>query len=75
MNCLECAKEGVSRLAVALCHSCCAALCLDHAEIVPQRLEMRVPVCGTATLPIAARQVLCHTCREAIQQPRELRTA
>ena len=73
MNCLECAKKEVSRPAVALCRSCCAALCLDHAEIVPQRPEMRVLVRGTATPPIAARQVLCRTCREATEPPGELK--
>jgi len=75
MNCMECERGGIHRTAVALCHSCSAALCLEHAEVVPKRLEMQVPVCKTVALPIAARLVLCGTCRRAVEQPHLLKIA
>jgi hypothetical protein len=75
MYCMDCEGKGLHRTAVALCHSCSAALCLEHAEVLPKRLEMSVPVYNTVELPIAARLVLCSTCRRAIEQPHLLKTA
>ena len=74
MNCLECEQNGVHRTAVALCHNCSAALCLEHAEVLPKHLEMHVPVGKTVDLPLPARVILCHTCHAAINQP-HLKTA
>jgi hypothetical protein len=75
MICLECAQGGVQTPAVAICHSCSAALCLEHAEIVPQYLKVGAPGRKSLTLPIAARSILCRTCRTAVEQPRVLKTA
>lgn len=70
MNCLECAQRGVQSPAIGVCHSCSAALCVEHAEIVAKPLEALAPVCKTITLPMRARLVLCRTCRTAMEQPR-----
>jgi len=75
MNCMECERKSVHRTAIALCHNCSAALCVEHAEVVPKSIEMQVPVCKIVALPIAARLVLCGTCRRAIEQPRLLKIA
>ena len=32
MNCLNCARTGVERTAVALCPDCQACLCLEHMQ-------------------------------------------
>lgn len=75
MNCLECEQNGVHRTAVAICHNCSAALCLEHAQVLPKHLEMVVPVCKTVELPLRARVILCHTCQAAITQPHLLKSA
>lgn len=69
MNCLDCEQNGVHQTAVALCHNCSAALCLEHAEVLPKHLEMHVPVGKTVELPVRARVILCQTCHAAINQP------
>jgi hypothetical protein len=75
VNCLDCATNGKQTPAVGLCHSCSAALCLHHMEVVQYYLETSRPICGTAALPIAGRVILCRTCRKAVEQPRLSRTA
>ena len=75
MNCLECEQAGAHRTAIALCHNCSAALCLEHAKVMPKHLEMLVPVCKTVPLPIPAQVILCRTCHAAITQPHLLKTA
>lgn len=75
MNCLVCEQNGMHRPAVALCHNCSAALCLEHAKVLPKYLTMQVPVCQTVDLPVPAQIVLCHICHQAIAQPHLLRTA
>jgi hypothetical protein len=69
MHCLECAQHGAKRDAVALCHCCSAALCLDHAVVVPKRLAHLTPVCKTEELPLLAREFLCEICKAALDQP------
>lgn len=75
MNCLECEQNGVHRPAVALCHNCSAALCREHAVVVPQHLMASMPVCRTVDLPVPARVILCQTCHEAMSQPHLMKTA
>ena len=75
MNCLECERSGMHRPAVALCHNCSVALCLEHVKVLPKHLEMQVPVCKTVELPIPAQVALCHTCQAAFSQPHLLKTA
>lgn len=69
MNCLECESQGIQRTAVALCHNCSAALCLEHALVLPKHLEVSLPVCKTVTLPIPAQIILCRICHAAMTQP------
>lgn len=68
MNCLECEQDGVHRIAVALCHHCSAALCLEHARVLPKHLNIQVPVYKTVALPIPAQVILCQICHAAITQ-------
>lgn len=75
MNCLECEQAGTHRTAVALCHHCSAALCLEHAKILPKHLDMLVPLCKPVHLPIPAQVVLCGKCHAAITQEHLLKTA
>lgn len=75
MNCMECEQAGIHRAAIALCHNCSAALCLEHAKILPKHFEMFVPLCKAVPLPIPAQVILCHTCQAAITQPHLLKTA
>lgn len=75
MNCLECERAGGHHTAVALCHNCSAALCMEHAKILPKRLEMIEPLFKPVPLPIPAQLILCHTCHAAITQPHLLKTA
>jgi hypothetical protein len=69
MYCMECANSEVDKVAVALCHCCSAGLCLEHAVVMPKRLERMTPLCKVEELPIPARAILCHECRTALQQP------
>jgi hypothetical protein len=69
MNCLECEQAGTHRTAIALCHNCSAALCLEHAKILAKNVEMIVPLFKTVPLPIQAQVIFCRTCHTAITQP------
>lgn len=69
MNCMECAQSGVARAAVALCHSCSAALCLDHAVVVQRKLDRHTQLFQIETLPLPVRAVLCASCKAALEQP------
>lgn len=75
MNCMDCAQQGVSRVAVALCHHCSAALCHDHAKVIDEILERRLPIFKTEPAPRNARLVLCEVCRAAFAQTNLVRAA
>jgi len=68
MLCFECSNAGKSREAVGLCHHCSAALCADHACVVADPVTTVYPMTRTVVLPQKARQLLCATCRGALQQ-------
>ena len=68
MICYECLQAGSRRDAVALCHHCSAALCIDHATILSDPITAQYPVCQTVVLPLRARVFLCSVCREALRQ-------
>lgn len=68
MNCMDCAQQAVDRVAVALCHHCYAALCHEHAKVLEEPLERRVPIRKTEPAPRSARLVLCEVCRAAFEQ-------
>ncbi|MGW3625244.1 DUF2180 family protein [Streptomyces sp. NPDC000880] len=67
MNCYDCHAADRSVTAVAICGSCGAALCADHARSTPQTVH-RVNGMGVATLPRAARRITCFTCARAEAQ-------
>ena len=69
MNCMEYARKGLERQAVALRHCCSAALCLEHAHAAPKPLKRLAPVYKVETLPLQARSILCDTCMAALEQP------
>ncbi len=71
MICFECAVAGSSRDAVALCHHCSAALCLDHARRVDDPVTVLHAVCKPVVLPKHARLILCATCQAALEQSHE----
>ena len=56
-------SKGCKRAAVGVCHSCSAGLCGDHVfeRLVTSQLPFRLV--GIVTLPIAAREILCHVCK------------
>jgi len=68
MICYECQQTGKPRDAIALCHHCSAALCLEHALVLADPVTAQYPVCKTVILPLRARVFLCSTCRDALQQ-------
>jgi hypothetical protein len=72
MNCYVCAQRDSERTAVGLCHNCSAGLCIEHAhekciEVTNDSLINRI-----MTLPLKARQLLCHLCKQALEQPRRV---
>lgn len=68
MVCYECARKGVRREAVALCHHCSAALCLNHVVAAARPVTAREPIERTVVLPLEARELLCGVCHAARQQ-------
>jgi hypothetical protein len=68
MLCYECSKAGTNREAVGLCHHCSAALCTDHACVIKDPVTTTYPLARTVVLPRRARQLLCATCLDALQQ-------
>lgn len=71
MNCYDCAKEKVERTAVALCHSS-VGICSEHVFERPRHVTTTVPLGRIVTLPIVAREALCHVCKPALEQPRRV---
>lgn len=64
MNCYDCQISDQLTSAVAICRICGAGICLQHAHASPQILH-RPNGMGVATLPRAARRLLCDTCLAA----------
>jgi hypothetical protein len=75
MNCLDCALSGTTSPAVAICHSCGAAVCAEHAVIGPHHLYRVVPLDRHIPIEPPARLVACTTCaaaQHALQHPEAL---
>lgn len=70
MKCFICDELERTREAVALCHNCSAGLCREHTFAKPRHITTVVPLNREVTLPIEARELLCHVCKEALEQPR-----
>ncbi|SEG87066.1 hypothetical protein SAMN05216223_11832 [Actinacidiphila yanglinensis] len=64
MNCFDCDATGRNTPAIAVCATCGAGACTDHAETSPQLLRHPNGL-GTTTLPNAARRIQCVTCAGA----------
>ncbi|WP_044370470.1 MULTISPECIES: DUF2180 family protein [Streptomyces] len=64
MNCYDCNARDRSTSAVAICNSCGAGVCGEHACSRPRQLH-RCAGTGVSALPIAARRILCPTCNTA----------
>jgi hypothetical protein len=61
MNCLQCATNGRSTSAVAVCADCGAGVCLEHARIVALTAQ---PV-GLIPAHASGRQIRCTACPNA----------
>jgi hypothetical protein len=72
MNCLDCTLAGATTPAVATCHSCGAAVCVDHAVIQPHYLQRVVPLNRLIPIDPPARVIACEVCaaaQDAAQHP------
>jgi hypothetical protein len=65
VNCLDCTTTGRAVAAVAVCHTCGAAVCADHAVVRPHHLTRNVPINQTVVIEPAARLVRCAVCDAA----------
>lgn len=72
MNCYDCAKQKVERVAVALCHNCSVGICGEHVIERPSDVTTTVPLGRIVTLPVAAREIVCCVCKNALEQPRRV---
>ena len=72
MNCYQCDQDSVLRPAIALCHHCSAGLCGEHVFAASRDVTTIVPLGRVVVLPVAARQFLCHVCKQALEQPRRV---
>jgi len=70
MQCFEHAKQGVEKAAVAICSSCGAAVCLEHAVVSEKAVTAPRAVASVQVLPVKAQKVLCQVCAAAENQPR-----
>jgi len=75
MHCYECSQVGIAREAIGICHHCSAALCPDHAYAVADPITAQYFMGRIAILPKKARQLLCSTCKTALEQPRAYKAA
>lgn len=75
MHCYECSQAGIARDAIGLCHHCSAGLCSGHACTVADPITAQYLIARTVILPKKARQLLCSTCKTALEQPHVYKTA
>lgn len=47
-------------------------LCIEHVLERSREVAFVVPLDGEATLPLKTRDILCHTCKQALEQPRRV---
>ncbi len=69
MHCYDCSRLGRSTQALGLCHHCSAAICEEHASVIPEPVMGGHPLVQTVELPKRARLMLCGTCKVALGQP------
>lgn len=68
MHCYECSLKEERRDAIGVCHHCSIALCASHGTLVADPVLVNVPLNRLVPLPKKAREFLCTTCLEALQQ-------
>ena len=66
MNCFDCTLAGVTTPAVALCHDCGAAVCLEHAFVRRHHLTRTATINRIIVVEPPARLVRCATCNAAV---------
>jgi hypothetical protein len=71
MSCRVCEHDR-TREAVAVCHNRSAGLCRERLYERPHEVTTTVPLGRIVTLPVAAREILCHICKKALEQPRRV---
>jgi hypothetical protein len=71
MNCYVCSHENTDRVAVGLCHHGPAGICTEHAIEMSSDVTTTYILNRNVMLPIKARRLLCHVCKNALEQPRE----
>ncbi|WP_324612310.1 DUF2180 family protein [Streptomyces sp. AS58] len=64
MDCYECYMLERSTTAVATCRECGVALCPGHLQVETKEIHKEAGL-GKTTGGIAARRVVCPTCRRA----------
>ncbi len=72
MNCYVCDQHDIERAAVALCHNCSAGLCREHTLESSREVTTHALINRIVTLPIEAREMLCHVCKQALEQSRHV---
>lgn len=65
MNCYECATVGDQREAVAVCHDCGAAVCIEHAVATRHWLTRTQAILRVERVEPAARLIRCEACHAA----------
>ena len=62
MNCLDCTDSTVTTVAVAVCHSCGAGVCKDHAVVLDHYLTRTEPIDQVIRIEQPARLIWCGAC-------------
>lgn len=73
MMCYECARQGIERPAVGMCHNCSIGLCAEHGRRVKTLLahptnRSFAPSAAEQELPAEAERFLCGSCTQAMQR-------
>ncbi|HEY0237564.1 MAG TPA: DUF2180 family protein [Friedmanniella sp.] len=61
MQCYDCAVENQTNTAVAVCSTCGAGLCIQHA-VLGHADEWAASVGNQTAVRLAGRRILCQTC-------------
>lgn len=65
MKCFDCAALGRDIDAVAVCIGCGAAVCPDHAHVMPNWLTRTAVINRTVRVEPPARAIHCGLCQQA----------
>jgi hypothetical protein len=67
MNCFDCTLAEATTPAIAVCHDCGAAVCLEHAFVRRHHLTRTATMNRIIVVEPPARVVRCATCTAAIE--------